>query len=753
MSATIDPPGFDRLMQVRRFSALVSGWKVTPVWHPDGDRVAYLDPATGGLVLADARTGTRAPLVDVDAARKAVQDALGADLGLAFPPAVFRFSDAGSTIAFELDGRIIRLGVADPAAPSVEVLPTAATLAIARRKPQVTVKALIEGHPDLYEVPSPDGRWALSQTGLDDHDLWLRATVDDRRHRLTDDGTKDVHWSAVGAVWSTDALRLCALRVDDRGRATIPVVHWLAPVEQVSTFPYTKSGGRPPRLDLFVIDPLSHDRVHVDTGTRRGDWIVPLRFVSGGAEIVYVTVSRNAQDVLLRAADTTTGISRTIIHEHQDTFVVNIPPALWAAQLSTFVGEDEVIWLTERSGHQHLHRYGLDGSDRGALTAGDWVVQRVAGIDQTPGARRAWIVAQTDADRPYDKHVALVDLDRPTPADVGDLDVLTTEPGVHAPAVAPSGRFAIDTHSSVSRPPSVDVLRPGSVAQVRPSSDVLSLAKADTTRLHELGWTPPTEFTALADDRETELWGVLYHPPGFDEARRYPLIEFIYGGPQGTLHPQDFLQSRAEVANELAQLGFVTMVVDGRGTPERSKAFIDHVHGRFGQTQIPEHAGVVRQLLDRHAWLDPERVGITGRSWGGYMTLRAMVTAPDVYKVGAMMYGVGDLWDHNNAAIEPYMGLPKDNPAGYNAADSLAIIDRLDGPLLIGHGTSDLNATFSATMKIVDALARANKMYELVVLPEGGHTTDGIHGDYWYRRLAEFFVRHLRPDDTPIIAG
>ena len=226
-------------------------------------------------------------------------------------------------------------------------------------------------------------------------------------------------------------------------------------------------------------------------------------------------------------------------------------------------------------------------------------------------------------------------------------------------------------------------------------------------------------------------------------SKRYALVEFIYGGPQGVTQPRDFRQTGAELARAIAQLGFVVFVVDGPGTPERGKAFQDVVYGRFGSHEIAEHRNVVEQLVDARPYLDRARVGIFGGSWGGYMTLRALVTAPETYRVGVCIYGVGDLYDHMARAIEPYMGDLADNADAYEAASSLKRIDELRGKLLLIHGTNDVNATFSATMKIVDRLIEADKPFDLLVVPEMAHGMLGKGREYTIKRVGEYFVQHL----------
>jgi dipeptidyl aminopeptidase/acylaminoacyl peptidase len=272
---------------------------------------------------------------------------------------------------------------------------------------------------------------------------------------------------------------------------------------------------------------------------------------------------------------------------------------------------------------------------------------------------------------------------------------------------------------------------------------LLTLAEGDISELEAAGWIPPEEFVVKADDGETDLYGILYKPPGFDHAQRYPVIDFIYAGPFTTMVPHSFAP-RSYVwlrAMMLAQAGFVTFVVDCRGTTERGKAFQDASYGRIGQIEIPDHVATLRQLAAERPWIDMERAGITGASWGGYFALRGMLTAPDVFRVGVAM-APGDLTE-SPPINEPYMGLPEDNPEGYAAGSNPALAGKLEGRLLIMHGTADVNAPFSTSMRMAAALIRAGKLHDMAVFPQADHYFQGPNMRYVNECLFSYFKEHL----------
>jgi dipeptidyl aminopeptidase/acylaminoacyl peptidase len=280
---------------------------------------------------------------------------------------------------------------------------------------------------------------------------------------------------------------------------------------------------------------------------------------------------------------------------------------------------------------------------------------------------------------------------------------------------------------------------------------VQTLSEADITPLMEHCWRPPEPFVAKAADGVTDIYGVLYLPWDLDPTRSYPVLDYIYGGPFITWVPRTFLDdgtTRGGRARALAQLGFAVVLVDGRGTPERGKDFQDVVYGNFGRNEIPDHAAALHQLAERFPYLDLDRVGVFGGSWGGYMTLRALLLEPGLFKAGFATNALVDFYDHGAVGLEGYLGLITQNPEAYAYGSNLHLVDHLEGHLLLAHATSDRNVTFSTTMKMVDALARAGKPYELLVFPEEGHLLDEPSQMYRFEMLKRFFLRHLAGKHT-----
>ena len=304
------------------------------------------------------------------------------------------------------------------------------------------------------------------------------------------------------------------------------------------------------------------------------------------------------------------------------------------------------------------------------------------------------------------------------------------------PCCSPSKAYFVDNHSSVSRPPSADLRSvDGRLVQ--------TLAKADVSRLKEMNWTAPEEFIVKAADGKTDLYGILVKPHDFDPSKKYPIIDALYAGPQISWVPRTFLAGRTRYNQALAELGAIVVTLDARGTIERGKAFQDVMYGNFGRYEIPDHAAALKEVAATRPYIDMSRVGVVGSSWGGYFTIRALLTAPDVFHVG-VAFAPGVLPEDTFAATqEPYMDLPQNNRDGYAHGSNLPFAGNLKGKLLVIHGTSDLQAPYSGTMKLAEAFIRAGKFFDLIVMPGMIHEIHGIDVGYWFDAEARYLSEHL----------
>jgi dipeptidyl aminopeptidase/acylaminoacyl peptidase len=302
---------------------------------------------------------------------------------------------------------------------------------------------------------------------------------------------------------------------------------------------------------------------------------------------------------------------------------------------------------------------------------------------------------------------------------------------------SPSKKFFLDTHSDVNRAPETDLR----------SADghlIAVISKADPSPVTAVRPNAPEPFSVKAADGQTDLYGIVYRPADFDPNHQYPVVDAIYAGPQTTWVSWNFTGGTATMGQAIANLGFVVVSVDARGTPNRGKQFQDVVYKSFGENEIPDHVTAIQQLAKTRPFMDLDRVGVYGGSFGGYFTVRALLQAPEFFKVGVAMAPATDLRDLS-PSIAMYMGDSTENSAGYDRASNVSLAKNLKGHLLLIHGTADVNAPLSETMKMIDAFVLAGKPYDLVLLPDQTHAPQGAGQTYYLMSLKRYLVEHLKP--------
>ena len=717
-----DSAARDRIYsQCLHFSSSVRGGAVRAHWMPEGSAFWYADGPPDDVVIYQVKPdGSRSSLFDVARLRHSLLPFLERDLparGLPFQD----FSFVGNNpVDFTVGDRRFTLDLTtyevttQPAAPSYE--------------------ALGEFHnfigQALPEVLSPDRKRVMS---VRDGNLWLRSSPDGREKAITSDAEPDYSWDGYRAAWSPNSALLAVTKVDRRGVEKVPLVGWLSAVQSVDWAMFPRAGGRLFRTELYVVNVTSGLAVRIDTGEVEDHYVVILGWRGDGSELLFFRADREMKRLDLLAADPANGKTRVVLSETAKTFVEGGPyDDRWLTNFTLLKDGARFIWRSERDGWDHLYLYDLNGTLLRRLTEGSFPVARVVFVDEAQG----WVyLTAHPRSRPYDIQLYRV------PLSGGSLAQLTDADGQHEIQFAPSGNYFLDTHSTVDRPP---------VTELRtPEGKLISIvSKADTGFLRDLQWRPPEEFAVKAADGKTDLYGVLYKPFDFDPAKRYPVIDYIYAGPSEDVVPHTFNSDEFDQVLALAQMGFVVFAVDGRGTPDRGKEFRDTVYGNVGRYEIPDHVATLKQLAAKRPYIDLSRVGIYGLSWGGYMTTRAMLMAPETYKVGIASSPPSDFRQLAMLTIETYMGMPQHNKEGYDYGSNLRLVDQLRGKLLLIHGTSDVSAPFSHTMQMVDALIKANKTFDLLVLPEQPHVYTGYANDYWIDAIRRYFVVNLLPNSS-----
>jgi len=414
----------------------------------------------------------------------------------------------------------------------------------------------------------------------------------------------------------------------------------------------------------------------------------------------------------------------------------------------------DVIWFSERDGRGHLYLYdGATGRLKRRLTRGDWSVRSVARLDEARGLIYVAASEREAGADPYHRaiyRVSLADCETTllTP-EAADHDVASVQqsaffelPGA-ATGFSPSGEYFLDTYSRTDLPPRT-VLRRAD------GQMIAEIERADISRLVAGGLTMPERFSALAADGRTRLYGNILRPANFDPSRSYPVIDAVYPGPQSRRAQPRFMDNVFDYAGaqSLAELGFIVVLVDGRGTPGRSKAFLDLSYGRLQLAgHLDDHVGVLRQLAQRYPYMDMDRVGIYGGSAGGYAALRAMLTYPDFFKAGLVAAGLVDVRASDLSYGETFMG--PDNGTNYAATSNIPLIGNLRGRLFLMHGDMDWVVPPSETLQVVNALIENDKDFDLLIAPNVDHSPIGVHGGYLLQRSWGFFVENLMNAQPP----
>jgi dipeptidyl aminopeptidase/acylaminoacyl peptidase len=399
----------------------------------------------------------------------------------------------------------------------------------------------------------------------------------------------------------------------------------------------------------------------------------------------------------------------------------------------------EAIWFSERNNWGNLYLYdAANGQLKHAITKGDGNVTEVLKVDAK--TRTVWFrgVGRTAGVNPYYQQFWKVSLDGGKPV------LLSPEPADHIITMSEDGKYFVDSYSTTNTPP-VTVLRDANDGRT-----VTTVAKADISRLLATGWQPPEQIIVKARDGKTDLYGLMFKPTHFDPSKKYPVIDYIYPGPQtGSVYTYGFTPSQAD-DQSVAELGFIVVAIDGMGTPWRSKAFHDAWFGNMGDNTLPDQVAAIKQLGQRYSWIDLDRVGIWGHSGGGNATADAMFRYPDFFKVGWAESGNHDNREYEDDWAEKWQGLLVANKNGTSNYDDQAnqnLAKNLKGHLMLVHGTIDDNVPPYNTLLVVDALIKANKDFDLLLIPNQHHGyASGT--PYATRRRWDYFVRYLG-DDTP----
>ncbi len=714
-------------------SALVYGASVDPHWLTDG-RFWYENRVREGteFVLVDPRARSRERAFDHQRLASALSAAGGGSLTAQSLP-IQEMTLEGEALTLELE----------------ELGRYACTLSSYECE---QAEPIAEPSASRLLVVSPDGSLEVF---IRAYDLWVRSIETGEETRLTTDGREDFGYATDNAGWTTsdeavvkwspDSRKIATFQHDARGVGMMYLVNtqvghpelraWKYPLPEDSViFRISRividldrpEGERVVRFDMAPDQHRSTCSDHIRCGRSFGD----IEWSADSETLAFVSSSRDHKSARVRLADISTGLVTDLFEEVESTF--------FESNGWRYLSEsNEILWFSQRANWGHLYLYdSRTGALESQVTTGDWNVLEIIEVDES--SRTVTVRGnEREAGDPYFQYFYEIDLDG------GAVTLLTPDSANHTASFSPDGEYFVDTYSTPVVP-SVTVLRD------RRGRALMTLERADISGLVDSGWQPPLPFSVKARDGETDLYGLLFRPKDFDENVEYPVVNYLYPGPQtGSVGSRSFRASHRDLQS-IAELGFVVIELDAMGTPGRSKEFHETYYGNMGDNGLPDQIAGIRQLAERYSWIDVDNVGIYGHSGGGFAAAAAIMRYPDFYSVAVSQAGNHDNRNYEDDWGEKWQGLLEVNADGTTNYDNQAnhlLADNLVGKLLIAHGTMDSNVPPSNTMLVVNALIDANKDFDLILMPNRGH---GFGNEpYMMRRRWDYFVRHLLGAEPP----
>jgi dipeptidyl aminopeptidase/acylaminoacyl peptidase len=601
---------------------------------------------------------------------------------------------------------------------------------------------------------SPDGSRAAF---IKDYNLWVRNVKTGQQTQLTTDGIKDFGYATDNAGWtssdrailrwSPDSKKIATFRQDQRKvgdmyMITTNVGHpklraWKYPLpgdEEIPMIQRVVINVDTPKVIVLNVPPDPH-RSSLGDDISRSGVLSDIDWNADGSQLAFVSTSRDHKHEKVCIANASTGEVHNVFEETVTTqFESGASAICWRWLPKT----NEIIWYSEKDNWGHLYLYdATTGKLKNQITKGNWLVTRLIKVDEKN--RELYFMASgTQPENPYFGQLYKVSFDGKK------TTLLTPAEGTHQIVLSPSENYFIDTYSK----PNVPAV---SELHAITGKTIVTLEKTDVSRLAALGWKAPVPITVKAHDGTTDLYGLLFTPTKLDPKKKYPVIDYIYPGPQGgSVGSWAFSASRGD-HQSLAELGFIVVVLEGSGNPLRSKSFHDLYFPNMSENTLPDQVSGIRQLSQRYAYMDTMRVGIWGHSGGGFATACAMFRYPDFFKVGISESGNHDNRNYEDDWGERYIGLltkNADSTDNYAEQANQVYAKNLKGKLMLAHGLMDDNVPASNTMLVVEALEKANKDYDLVIFPNSAHGY-GSYSPYMMRRRWDYFVKNLLGVEPP----
>ena len=616
------------------------------------------------------------------------------------------------------------------------------------------------------EFISPNGFLAAF---IDNYNLWIRDLKTNELTQLTFDGEKNYGYATNNAgwiktdgpvlKWNLSSDKIATFRQDARGVGEMYLTTTNVGHPKLQAWKYALPGDEKIfEIERLIIDLKTNDIIRfkmkndfqrsttTDHIAGRGGELLDTQWSKDGSKLAFISSSRDHKIANLKIADAKTGNISSVFKETVDTYYES---GLGSENWKVLFDSNEFIWYSENDNWGHIYLYDLKTKElKNRITKGDWLVRKLLHIDENK--RELFFTAGgKEEGNPYHVYLYKVNFDGT------ELTCLTPEKGTHKINPSPDWNYFVTTYSSTMNPPV-------SVLKNRDGNIIHELSKSDLSSLNQTDWQNPIEFSVKARDGVTDLYGIMYIPSFYNENEKYPVLNYIYPGPQsGSVGNYSFYVAKRDF-QALAELGFVVVSVDAMGTPGRSKSFHDAYYGNMGDNGLPDNISAIEQLSKTYKSMDTDRVGIWGHSGGGFASTAALLRYPDFYDVAVSSSGNHDNRNYEADWGEKWHGLltplnldTQDSKSdfdilktNYDIQANQLFVDNLKGKLLIAHGMLDDNVPPSNTMIVVDALIKSNKDFDLILFPNKRHGY-GDMNNYMMRRKWDYFVKHLKGLNPP----
>ena len=685
-------------------------------WSPDGKQVSFFETKGTGkeakteLWVMDAATGERRVLV----ATEKLESVLPAEperatqaTGLGRrPPSQYQWSPDGRALLFQGPTALVWFDLQSQ-----------------------TARTLVSGKAELADPKiSPDGKFV---SFVREHNVWLVNVADGLERALSQGGTEETRKGELDWVypeeldiktaywWAPDASAIAYLEMDERKVSQYPIVDFASPSGKADMERYPVAGGTNPIVRVFVALLSGGEPRAMDIGAETDIYIPRVNWLRDSKRVAIQRLNRTQTQLDLLVADATNGKSRVILSE-KDPYWINVSDALY------FLKDGKrFVWSSERSGYRHLYVFDLEGRQLAQMTKGEWEVTGLDAVDETKGV--AYFTATEKS--PLERHLYRAGLDGAGFARV------TKEEGTHAVVVSSNKAAFVDTYSNAAAPPRQDLCR----------TDAARIAVTNENKVAELAdyHLSPMEFLTVESRDGALLNAIMIKPPDFNSQKKYPVLVYTYGGPHAQVIRNAWGGANFLWHELMAQKGYIIFSLDNRGSSGRGHAFETPLHFRMGKQELEDQRDGVAWLKSL-PYVDGNRIGIWGWSYGGHMTLHAMFEAGDDFKVGFAGGPVTDWHYYDSIYTERYLGLPQQNEKGYEDSSPVKYASQLKGKLLIAHGAGDDNVHYANTLSVINALVEAGKYVEVLAFPGRGHgVSDPPARRLLMQRVTQFFLDNL----------